>query len=835
MIKNKILSILLFVGLNNYAQLITINQVTPWLESAHLTWNPVAGVDSYNVYYTGGGYTNQLIDTQLIRSYGTFFRADIIGLQAGNYTFKVAPVTAGVEGVATTSTSVTVLPHDRNGFAHSNGKIPGAYNLNGTLKSNAVVIYITEQNKNTISFVVNGASSNPCIGLQKILDGFKRGIDTRPLCIRMIGLVTPPSNIYNGDIVIENNNNTNASITFEGIGSDATIKGWGIRVKKGSNIEIRNLGLMLTNSSERDNIGLQQDNNHIWVHNCDLFYGNPGSASDQAKGDGALDCKKSTNITFSYNHFWDTGKSCLLGLGENTTNGLFITYHHNWFDHSDSRHPRVRFFSAHIYNNYFDGNSVYGIGSTLGSSLFVEGNYFRNTGRPMMISKQGTDVLNGSVGTFSGENGGNIKAFNNFMIGQTSFLPYHPTSNPTHFDAFIVTTRNQIVPNNVTSLQGGATYNNFDTNSTHYISNLIIDSPEVGRDKAIQFSGRMHGGDISWSFNNSIDDASNAVNIGLLNLLQNYTSNLVFVQGISNQGTSTQTLDIPVNNEQTVVSGTPINPMVFTWGGTANDVTVTGLPSNGINFIKSMTNKTITVSGSPTNDVSFTITTVGTSGTPVSGDGEIFIDTGGGNPNPSEMIHNFTVSGLTSNFYTFTGANMNSTPGNTTFDGLTLTARLKIESNTNISYTTSQISTLTLVLDPGFTGRIKLDNVSYTAVNGVVTISNVPTGNHSITKDNTANLYYIKTVYTNLSVINPDSYEKLVLFPNPSKNIVYLKFTNLEDKIDELFIYNYLGQTIIHTQNFTNEFLDVSDFTNGMYIIKIVSGSRVFEEKLYKN
>ena len=83
------------------------------------------------------------------------------------------------------------------------------------------------------------------------------------------------------------------------------------------------------------------------------------------KGDGSLDCKKSTYVTFSYNHFWDSGKCNLLGLSEGTTSDLYITYHHNWYDHSDSRHPRCRYYSAHIYNNYYDGNSKYGAGACL--------------------------------------------------------------------------------------------------------------------------------------------------------------------------------------------------------------------------------------------------------------------------------------------------------------------------------------------------------------------------------------------------------------------------------------------------------------------------------------
>jgi hypothetical protein len=93
--------------------------------------------------------------------------------------------------------------------------------------------------------------------------------------------------------------------------------------------------------------------------------------------------------------------------------------------------------------------------------------------------------------------------------------------------------------------------------------------------------------------------------------------------------------------------------MVFTWGGTATDATVTGLPASGISFVKNTTAKTITVSGTPTADLDFTVTTVGSAGTPVSGTGSISITPTGTNPQGNE-IHNFTTSNLTSSFYTFT-------------------------------------------------------------------------------------------------------------------------------------------------------------------------------------
>lgn len=518
-----------------YAQSVIVNGVSGWLETASVQWQPVEGAESYNVYVTGEGIINHKIDDQLIRSYGSYLRADVPGLKAGSYTLAVAAVVAGEEGAATATNAVTVNAFDRSGFAFVNGRMPGAYKADGTLKDNAVVLYITQNSKNTITADVRTASNKveTFVGMQKIIDGFKKGAETRPFVFRFVGQVTDLAYMYNGDIVIENKKNHNNPITFEGIGDDAVIDGWGIRVKGAASVEIRNLGTMNVDSNEGDNIGLQQDNEYIWVHHCDFFYGHAGSAGDQAKGDGALDCKRSTYVTFSYNHYWDSGKCNLLGLSENTTDGLYITYHHNWFDHSDSRHPRVRFYSAHVYNNYYDGNSKYGVGSTNGSSVFVEKNFFRNCKNPMMISMQGTDTKMGAdeknSPTFSKENGGIIKSFDNIMVEGFTYVPYS-TSNGIHFDAYDVNDRNQTVPSTVSAKQGGAMYNNFDTN-TAVMYSYTPDEPSAVVGVVTALAGRQDGGDFKWSFNNAIDDASSDVNPALKSALVNYKTKMVTIQG----------------------------------------------------------------------------------------------------------------------------------------------------------------------------------------------------------------------------------------------------------------------------------------------------------------
>ncbi len=523
---------------------VSFQNVSGSLESAYAEWLS-DGSDGYNVYYSGAGASNVKVDGSLIRKYGSKYRVDAVGLKAGDYTLKVVSVKGGKEGASSTSEKIAVKAHDRSGFAFSDGHVPGAYNADGTLKKDAVVLYVTESTKNTVKLDVVTSSkgaTTACTGLQNILTALKKGCETRPLAIRLVGNVTDPQETDHGDIVIDMGKKEGMAVTLEGIGNDATANGWGIRVKNSQDVEIRNLGIMNVDSDEGDNVGLQQDNKYVWVHNCDFFYGHAGSDKDQVKGDGALDCKKSTFITFSYNHFWDNGKSNLLGLSEGATDGLYITYHHNWYDHSDSRHPRVRYYSAHVYNNYYDGNAKYGAGSTLGSSVFMEANYFRNCKYPMMTSMQGSDVYAGgdkrddkNNATFSKEDGGSIKAFNNFMEGSFTFIPYGASKymlkgvetsveamdTKADFDAYVVEKRDDKVPSSVKSVAGANAYNNFDTDKSVMYS-YTADSPEQARANVRAYAGRVQGGDFKWVFDNSVDDGASEVNQKLKDALVAY-------------------------------------------------------------------------------------------------------------------------------------------------------------------------------------------------------------------------------------------------------------------------------------------------------------------------
>ena len=522
---------------------IKITEAKGWQESLYAKWEKHSGAESYNVYVKGGQYSDWTkIDQQLVRDYGSYARADVVGLVAGSdYAIKVVAVdgegkeVSGIEGVAE---NMTVVNYSREGFAHFNRtEGVGAYNNDGSLKKDAVVLYITNNNFNTITCAINvDGKMETRTGLGDILQAFEKGDETRPFAIRFIGQI---EDVDGGQLMGEASSlqikgkgeNSEVNITFEGIGDAATWYGCGMTLSKVASVAIRNIATMLFAD---DGIQLKEGY-RVWVHNNDIFYGSVGGDSDQAKGDGSLDTKDSGSFnTFSYNHFWDSGKCSLCGMKSENTDD-YETYHHNWFDHADSRMPRVRTKTIHVYNNYYDGVAKYGVGATMGSSVFVENNYFRNTKYPMLISKQGSDVATDSKGTFSGEDGGIIKSYGNTFSGYYTYVPYQEDN--TQFDAYEAASRNEQVPSSVKTYQGGTSYNNFDTDSKlfyvgKYTPDAAADVPTVVT--GFYGAGRLNHGDFTWTFDNSVDDKDYGVNSALKDKILSYKTSLVSIYGDEN-------------------------------------------------------------------------------------------------------------------------------------------------------------------------------------------------------------------------------------------------------------------------------------------------------------
>ena len=693
-----------------------ITEASGWLETAYVKWTPVTGATGYNVYVKSASASDSAyvqLDDELIRKYPSYMRADAVGLKAGDYVMKIVPLNNGKENTsaAIVSDKLTVNAHDRSGFTFSsNSPVKngvGAYNNDGTLKSNASVLYVTEANKNTVKMKIGNTEYT---GVAAITQAIKAKNNCQPVAIRIIGQVTL-SGLACKDVSSAYAIGVKgaANVTFEGIGDDATLYEAGVAVFQSTGIEVRNLGLMnWGGGGDGDGISLKQSLG-VWVHNNDVFYGNAGSDGDQAKGDGSMDLKDNSQyVTVSYNHFWDSGKMSLCGMksesGEN-----WITYHHNWFDHSDSRHPRIRTMSVHVYNNYYDGNSKYGVGAAKDSEAFVEANYFRNCNYPMLSSMQGSDVLAGGI--FSGENGGVIKAYNNYMEGQKSVIYANSdagttTASATDFDAYLATSRSETVPSTYKAKQGGKTYSNFDTKVDLGVDTADIDAPADVPSIVTKYAGRIMGGDFKWTFDNSVDDTSYSLNRPLKDKLNAYKTSLVSVGGGSVSGTS---------HTHTYGEWVVVTPATETEEGLKSR-TCTGCGYNETAVIPAIGKDTPV-----------------TPDTPVSGDAK---------------VHNFTESGTTSDFYSITGS-IATNKGTATYNGLTLTKCLKMESSTSIKFTAPSAGKLTLVFGgtTAASGKgVKVNGTSKkVGSDGTLTVD-VAKGAVTVTKGDTINLFYM--VYT---------------------------------------------------------------------------------------
>lgn len=645
-----------------------IRRAQGWQESAYVEWDLMEGA-TYNVYIKGGDYADwTAIDAPLVRLYDAYGRADVVGLRAGYYRLRVVPVVDGKERTDRTSETglLRVVNYDRSGFAHKGYQGVGAYNDDGTLKSGAKVIYVDAQNAKTVTAKL---SSGTFTGLQGIIKAYEKGNVNEPLAIRIKGLISAADvdafgSSAEGIQMKGRRADSELNITIEGIGEDAAIKGFGFLVRNAKSVEIRNLGIM---RQMDDGISLDTDNRNIWIHNNDVFYGKSGSG-DHAKGDGAIDVKSDSKfVTISYCHFWDTGKSSMAGM-KSESGPNYITYHHNWFDHSDSRHARVRTMSVHLYNNYFDGVSKYGIGATSGSSIFAENNYFRATNKPLLSSLQGTDAK--GTGTFSGENGGIIKAYGNIFAETGTSSYYKPitwSSNHTSFDCYEVVMREDKVPAAVVTLRGGTTYNNFDTSVSLMYAYTPDEAADVpGKVTGYYGAGRLNHGDLQFAFNNSVDDRDYGVNKSLAALLDSY-----------------------------VGAGA-------TSGGNSGDEGGTGEEPGGE-------------------------------------------DPGAGGKTPVEgaVVCSFDKAGTpSSSLFTVMGNGSNS-KGTATYNGKTYNTCLKMESTTNISFTTTKPMKLTLVFADTETASFKLDGKKTVGTGSTYTFDSLPAGEHTITKQDIRNLFLI--------------------------------------------------------------------------------------------
>lgn len=145
---------------------------------------------TYEVYYRLKDATDHdyvKLENELMLPGGDLLNCYILGIPQGTYKVKIeAHSDVGSETFSIGLTNIEVSAQDRSGFAHfdaANGV--GAYNNDGTVKSGTKIIYVTNENKNTVTCEINGQVYT---GLVNILQAQYKS--STPMLIRVIGRIT---------------------------------------------------------------------------------------------------------------------------------------------------------------------------------------------------------------------------------------------------------------------------------------------------------------------------------------------------------------------------------------------------------------------------------------------------------------------------------------------------------------------------------------------------------------------------------------------------------------------------------------------------------------------
>lgn len=466
-----LLSLFTVLGVSSFAAEGEITDASGWFESAYAEWSAVSGADGYNAYIASAGSSDwQRIDGELIRRYDSFYRVDAVGIRAGDYQIKIVPTAAGAEqsDKALLTDTLTVSPYDRSGYAHFNyTEGVGAYKDDGTLKDNAIVIYVTNDNKNTVS--VTSKDGTTVTGIGNILGSTgmdvggglnakggkanqnsdilrKLANDGTPLVIRIIGSVKGASSsalasatseidgltqydgVDYGGSVGDNGFMARMSggkdITIEGIGYDAAIDGWGLHFicqtadyqnGIGKSFEVRNISFR---NVPEDCVGMegQQEDSTLtapvercWIHHC-TFYApvitNPAE-SDKDGGDGACDFKRGQYFTNSYCYYNGYHKTNLVGSSDSSLQ-YHLTYHHNYWKDCESRGPLARQANIHMYNNIFEGQTSYCMNPRANAYIFSEYNMFLKCKNPVQVKSGAVKSYNDSFASCIEDNDATI-------------------------------------------------------------------------------------------------------------------------------------------------------------------------------------------------------------------------------------------------------------------------------------------------------------------------------------------------------------------------------------------------------------------------------------------
>lgn len=179
--------------------------------------------------------------------------------------------------------------------------------------------------------------------------------------------------------------------TIDGRGAAIRIRNRGLRLSAVRNVIIHNIRFDDGGGENEDALQIINGTQDVWVDHVTF----------EDFTDGLLDVTVgATNVTVSWCRFRDHDKVMLIGSSVDHVEdeAIRVTLHHNWFDGTNQRHPRLRYGKVHVFNNYYRSWGAYGIGASQRGEVRSQRNIFEAGGNRDAITTQvGDDPEAGRV------------------------------------------------------------------------------------------------------------------------------------------------------------------------------------------------------------------------------------------------------------------------------------------------------------------------------------------------------------------------------------------------------------------------------------------------------
>ncbi|MCS7202046.1 MAG: hypothetical protein NZ841_04655 [Dictyoglomus sp.] len=203
-----------------------------------------------------------------------------------------------------------------------------------------------------------------------------------PRVVLVDGNITYTISYFLEDPKYLNTINIGSNLTILGLGNGATIDGISLRIGRSGdperNIIIRNI---IFDNAPDDNISIWWGSSNIWIDHCTF----------RKAVDSNVDITRQGNyVTLSWNRFENVGAKgvSIVGGADNLPDDadfLRVTYHHNWFNGTAGRNPRMRYGIVHIFNNYYTDVQL-GPNASCAVRCLFEYNYLERVQSPTQIS-----------------------------------------------------------------------------------------------------------------------------------------------------------------------------------------------------------------------------------------------------------------------------------------------------------------------------------------------------------------------------------------------------------------------------------------------------------------